>query len=375
MTKTLIDQNPPSEAPSTQQKMAELLARGERKNTKSTYDSSIKHFVDVWHGLLPATELEICRYLTEMSDQYKVNTLNLRLSALAQWHKSFGFPDYTKSPLVKQLMRGIRGKHGQPPRQADPLTLVHLRAIVSYLDGLAAGALQVLHEPLPGSCSDEVRKEREALFTVARKDLLRASRDKALLLIGFWRAFRSDEISRMDVEHIQATKGHEMKIFLTQSKTDREAQGKTYLLPALKELCPVTAYTNWLEDSGIVKGPVFRSINRWGRLQESGLNTKSIDKILKRFCREAGVNGQMSTHSMRHGFANWASDEGWELYRLMKYVGWSNAANAERYIRPFYDFGDIGLTRDRLSERSSKPINELGTTIAGSAVREDELDV
>src|SRR6202008_808333 len=106
----------------------------------------------------------------------------------------------------------------------DPLTLVHLRAIVVYLDGLANSALQVLHEPLPANSKDEVRKEREALFRAARKDQLRASRDKALLLIGFWRAFRSDEISRMDVDHIQAVKGHEMKIFLTHSKTDREAQ-------------------------------------------------------------------------------------------------------------------------------------------------------
>lgn len=374
MTKSLIDLNSLNESRSTQQKMDELLARGERKNTKSAYQSSIKHFLEVWEGLLPATEEQICRYLTEMSDQWTVSTLNLRLAALANWHKTMGFPDTTKSQKIKQLMRGIREKHGQPPRQADPLTLVHLRAIVAFLDGLADSALQVLHEPLPANCNDHVRKEREALFRAARKDLLRASRDKALLLVGFWRAFRSDEISRMDVEHIQAVKGQEMKIFLTHSKTDREAQGKTYLLPCLRELCPVTAYTNWLEDSGIVKGPVFRAINRWGRLQESGLNTKSIDKILKRFCREAGVKGQMSTHSMRHGFANWASDEGWELYRLMKYVGWSNAANAERYIRPFYDFGEISLTRDRLSERSNKPINELGTTIVGSAVREDDLE-
>lgn len=42
---------------------------------------------------------------------------------------------------------------------------------------------------------------------------LRCRRDTALLLIGFWRGFRSDELCRLQVEHIQAEAGAGMTLF------------------------------------------------------------------------------------------------------------------------------------------------------------------
>ena len=39
------------------------------------------------------------------------NTLKQRLAVLAQWHIDQGFPDPTKAPLVKKVLKGIRELH------------------------------------------------------------------------------------------------------------------------------------------------------------------------------------------------------------------------------------------------------------------------
>jgi hypothetical protein len=53
-------------------------------------------------------------------------------------------------------------------------------------------------------------------------------------------------------------------------QSDRDNLGKTYQTPALLRLCPVQAYIDWLSVSALVRGPVFRGIDRWGNLSEEG---------------------------------------------------------------------------------------------------------
>ena len=65
-------------------------------------------------------------------------------------------------------------------------------------------------------------------------------------------------------------------MYLPRSKGDRENLGQTYQAPALLKLCPVQAYIDWITEAALVRGPVFRSIDRWGNLSEEGLHANSI---------------------------------------------------------------------------------------------------
>jgi hypothetical protein len=42
--------------------------------------------------------------------------------------------------------------------------------------------------------------------------------------------------------------------------------------------------------------------------------------------------GEFSGHSLRRGFANWATSNGWDLKTLMQYVGWRDVQSAMRYL-------------------------------------------
>lgn len=125
-----------------------------------------------------------------------------------------------------------------------------------------------------------------------------------------------------------------MTIQLPRTKTDRSLKGTTYKTPALSRLCPVAAYLDWLAVSGLKSGHVIRGVDRWGSISDESMNPGSIIPLLRRILNAAGVTDAhlYSSHSLRRGFATWASANGWELRTLMEYVGWKNVASASRYI-------------------------------------------
>lgn len=207
------------------------------------------------------------------------------------------------------MLKGIAELHPAPEKRARPLQLVQLTAIVSHLDQQIAR--QHTHR-LP----------------------LQPLRNKALMLIGFWRAFRSDELARLNAEHIQVEPGSGMEIYLSRTKSDRSGQGRYFKAPALRQLCPVEAYLEWTNAAQIKQGPVFRAINRWGQLANEALHPNSIITIVRSCCQAAGIEGSdaFSSHSLRRGFASWANDQRWDTKSLMEYVGWRDVHSAMRYI-------------------------------------------
>lgn len=312
------------------------LQAGTRENTRRSYQSAIEHFEVAWGGFLPATSESIVRYLVDYAGTLSLSTLKQRLAALAQWHVTQGFPDPTKAPTVRQVLKGIRTLHPAQAKQAAPLQLRHLEQAVEWL---SQSAEQARHS---GNLAN----------------LMRSRRNAALLLIGFWKGFRSDELCRLQVEHIHAESGAGMSLFLPQSKGDRENEGTTHFVPALKCLCPVQAYLDWINTAGIVRGAVFRRLDRWGHLSDEALHPGSLINLLRQILQHADIPAELYTgHSLRRGFATWATANGWDLKALMTYVGWKDIKSAMRYIDPAISFG--GLAAKPILEPNTGTLTQL----------------
>lgn len=285
-----------------------------RISTVRRYAQAIRHFEEEWGGLLPASSESVVRYLATYAPTHSSATLRTHLAALAQWHQQRGFADPTKAATVRDTLRGIQAEHPQPVKQAEALGLQELESGIAGLEA-------ELQSVEPG-----VR--------------LRASRDRTLILLGFWRALRSDELCRLRIEHIKLL-ADGLEVFLPSSKSDRSNRGRILTVPALKRLCPVTAYKQWVTESGLQGGPVFRSIDRWGHLGERPLNANSISRLLRHaFIRSGEADPLYSGHSLRRGFATWASRNQWSVKALMEYVGWRDVQSANRYIEADAPFGD-----------------------------------
>ncbi|AGI24376.1 phage integrase family protein [Pseudomonas sp. ATCC 13867] len=290
------------------QEVDRYIEAATRSNTRRSYRAAIEHFEVSWGGFLPATSETIARYLADHAGVLSANTLKTRLAALAQWHLSQGFPDPTKAPVVRQVLKGIRFLHPRQEKQASPLQLQELEQCVIWLEqGIRA--------------STDLPTRRRCL------------RDRALLLIGFWRAFRSDELCRLEIEFIAVTPGKRMAIYLPWSKVDRDNRGQTYQAPALARLCPVQAYQDWCDEMRETKGPVFRGVDRWGHVAAQALHPHSVIPLLRKILKGAGLPAERySSHSLRRGFATWATRNGWDQKSLMSYVGWRDPKSALRYV-------------------------------------------
>jgi integrase len=300
-------------------KLDQYIHAATRDNTRQSYQSAIRHFEVDWGGFLPATADSIARYLADHAGTLSINTLRQRLAALAQWHIEQGFPDPTKAPVVRKVLRGIQALHPAQEKQAKPLQLDQLDQVAKWLDAAI----------------------EEARVSENRAIELRHTRDRALLLLGFWRGFRGDELTRLLVEHVDAVAGEGMTCYFPRTKGDRAYQGTTFKAPALARLCPVEAYLAWKDAAQLVAGPVFRAVDRWGHIRETGLHIDSLLPLLRTTLADAGIAEAelYSGHSLRRGFANWATANGWDLKTLMEYVGWKNVRSAMRYVDAADPFG------------------------------------
>ncbi|MEZ5643653.1 MAG: site-specific integrase [Burkholderiaceae bacterium] len=293
-------------------RVAQYIEAAERDNTRRSYASAIRHFEIEWKGLLPSTADGIARYLADHAATLAINTLRQRLAALSRWHTDQGFPDPTKSALVRQVLKGIRSVHAVPEKRARPLELAVLQQVDQWLDAAIGNAQRSGDQPA----------------------LLRHTRNRSLMLLGFWRGFRSDELVNLRVEHTEVTPGQGMACYLGRSKGDRQLQGRVFRCPALSRMCPVAAFNAWIDLTGLSEGPVFRKIDRWGHVADESLHANSLIPLLRSLFAEAGVESpeEYSSHSMRRGFAGWARASGWDIKELMEYVGWKDVKSAMRYL-------------------------------------------
>lgn len=202
--------------------------------------------------------------------------------------------------------------HPATEKRAKPLQLTQLERLAAWLDAQIAHAI------------DE--GDQRARLTHGR--------NKALVLLGFWRGFRSDELSRLQIEHVTVESGRGMTLFLPRTKGDRSQLGTSFRAPALSRLCPVAARETWISVSGLTAGPAFRGIDRWGNVRDEGLHAGSFVPLLRALFRAADVPApdSYSSHSLRRGFATWANANAWDLKMLMEYDGWKDVRSAMRYI-------------------------------------------
>jgi integrase len=293
-------------------KLDRYLEAATRANTRRSYDGALRHFEVEAGRLLPATSEQVANYLADYAGSLGVATLRQRLAALGRWHREHGFVDPTRAPLVRQALKGIQAVHGEQAKQATPLPLTQMGQVADWLETATNAA--------------EARGDAESA--------LRHRRDRALVLLGFWRGFRGDELLRLRVEHLTIVPGEGMLCFLPSSKGDKQNAGQTFPVPALSRWCPVTATSIWLEASGLTHGPLFRAINRWGGLSDAGMHPNSFIRLLRHFFAQAGLPSpdEFSGHSLRRGFAGWANAQGWDLKTLMQYVGWRDVNSAMRYL-------------------------------------------
>ena len=210
-------------------------------------------------------------YVTDLAATHKPATITRRLSAISQAHQIAGFEPPTGSAKVRLVMAGIRRTKGTAQSAKTPVLVDDLKRMVSQLPGGLIGI-----------------------------------RDRALLLIGFCGAFRRSELVALDVADAAFTR-EGLVLTIRRSKTDQEGEGRKIGIPYAShvETCPIRSLQDWLEKSGITVGPIFRPINRHGRMASIRLSAAAVGDVVKRYAGAVGLNASdFAGHSLRSRTGN-----------------------------------------------------------------------
>ncbi|ABD81222.1 site-specific integrase [Saccharophagus degradans] len=270
-------------------------------NTRKTYRSAIKQF-EKWGGRLPSDPQTLIQYLLARAQASSIRTLDLHLTAIGQWHRYQGMENPVDAPLVRKAMEGIRRTHGQPKRKAKALRLEHIGQMVGHL------------QQQPNSN--------------------KRARDLALVLSGFFGAFRRSELVAIDIDDL-LWEPEGLIVRMPHSKTDQESAGQMRALPyGNKGVCPAAAIKSWINIANIESGPLFRPINRWDQIKQRRLGAGAINDLLKALGANCGFDfvPDLSSHSLRRGLSTSAARERVDFELIKKQGGWKSDATVWEYI-------------------------------------------
>lgn len=304
---------------------ANIVWAGLSKESERAVENAVADFVQKFHKVLPASPPTVKDYIVWSAQQGRApTTISTRVALIGSWHSKSGYVDPTKDPEIKALLKGLRKANTVPAKKARPLLIRELRTMVDYCDQQHAYA-QTLEDPRQ-----------------ARATQLRAIRDKAMILTGFWFGYRGDDLVRLSWNRVGFTQGDvdetgRLQTILTlgmpYSKGDRLGQGDERAIPELDDLCPVKAMQDWCVALDDPSGPVFVGISRWGDISTKAMYATRTNSWLKELMGKAGLDAKgYSSHSMRRGLATFADSMGISAAELAHWVRWKNIETANSYV-------------------------------------------
>jgi site-specific recombinase XerD len=286
------------------EQVREYIRASKAESTLRGYTADWRDFC-VWadaKGLasLLASPEAVAAYIAECAGRLKVGSIQRRLNAIAEAHKAAGAESPTHSPMVRNVMKGIRRTLGTAPEPKAPALTDNIRAMVDAADTGMIGL-----------------------------------RDRALILLGFAGAFRRSELVGLDAADCAFGKDG-LTVTLRRSKTDQDGAGRKVGIPygANPETCPVRTMQAWMEAAGVSGGPVFRSINRHEKMGPGRLSGIDVARIVKKLASRAGLDpAKYAGHSLRAGHATSAAMAGASERSIMNQTGHRSVQMVRRYIR------------------------------------------
>jgi hypothetical protein len=211
--------------------------------TRRVYGSSWRSFTSwcasVGREPLPAEAATVALYLNSpRAQRLAVATLALHLAAIAAAHKAAGLPP-PAHPDLDRVWAGIKRTHGRPPRKKRALVVEDLRRALAKLPA----------------------------------DSLAGKRDRALLLVGFAGALRRSELAKLSLPGRPGRRPIRAEFVAAASRSTstgpratRRGRARSSRSRSAKRICPVAALQAWISAAGITSGPIFRAIDRHGRM-------------------------------------------------------------------------------------------------------------
>ena len=288
-----------------------LTARPE--NTRRAYTRNWGQFTrwcdERGRVALPATAQTLADYVSRLIGiSLAPASIDQVIGTIRSRHRRAGYKDQPDTEAALDLLRDYRHEwadHGGRARKAVPVLIDALRAMAETCD--------------PSTPAGQ--------------------RDRSLLLLGFNGMCRRSELAGLDITDVRSAGEEGISLYIRYSKTDKTAQGAEVSIPFGQHArtCAVRATRAWtatLAEHGITDGPLYRPVDRHGRIGgEPGmsgaasrrLSGKSVSDIVHRRAVAAKLENPdgYTGHSLRSGAATSAYLAGAPVAEIALHGRWS----------------------------------------------------
>jgi integrase len=267
-------------------------------------------------------------------------------------------------------------KHGKPstvtvPAHSNPdLCLVtvlnqmqavapKLRELLTHRDGRALSR-QAIHALTSGQWDTLPHMDDRALAGLVESACpttpTSTTRDRALLLVGFYTALRRSNLSALNWADVTDHGDDGLALLIRRSKTDQEGKGRIAWVPqadnTAKVACPATALRAWRQQLEAALGravkpeePVFTALTSGGTVKTTRaggvkrLTGDGVNETVQRLTVNAGLAkpgeaNPYGAHSLRAGFVTEAvRDDKLSIVEVMEVTGHASTEMVARYRR------------------------------------------
>jgi integrase len=277
--------------PDLEQSKSAVLNSLTSPSSQRSYDHAIREFID-WYCSEPRLAFNktvVTRYRISLEQRhYAPSTINLRLAAvrrLAYEAADCGL----LSPDLAAGIRRVKGARRLGVRIGNWLTAEEGRRMI---DAFSASPL----------------KQR---------------RNRAMIAVLIGCGLRRAEAAALKFEDVQLREEH----WVIADLNGKGGHIRTVPMPNWVK----TAIDEWAILAGINSGPLFRAINKAGRVWGNGFTPKVIWSIVKEGAANCGLVG-LAPHDLRRTCARLCHQAGGELEQIQFLLGHVSIETTERYL-------------------------------------------
>jgi integrase len=256
-----------------------------------TYDHSIREFV-AWYCSEPRLAFNrtvVLRYRIHLEQRgYAPATINLRLAAVRR--VAYEAADAgLLSPELAAGIRRVKGVRRIGVRLGNWLTPEHGRRLLDY----------------------------------ATPSTPRSLRDHAMVAMLIGCGLRRAELLALNLESIQQREEH----WVIADLVGKGGHVRTVPIPTWVK----NAVDAWTAAAAITHGPVFRAINKAGRVWGDGMSPKVLWDVVRAAAGRAGID-KLAPHDLRRTCARLCHLAGGELDQIQFLLGHVSIQTTERYL-------------------------------------------
>jgi integrase len=261
------------------------------QSSQRSYDHAIREFIE-WYCSEPRLAFNktvVTRYRIFLEQaRYASSTINLRLAAV----RSLAYEAADAGLLSPDLAAGIlrvKGVKKLGVRIGNWLTAEQGRRLLDVFD----------------------------------RQTLRGVRDYAMVAVLLGCGLRRAELAALNVQDLQQREEH----WVFADLIGKGGHVRTVPVPFWIE----AGLRAWISDAKITSGPIFRAINKAGRIASHGFSPKVIWGVVKQACFACDLVG-VAPHDLRRTCARLCHETGGELEQIQFLLGHVSVQTTERYL-------------------------------------------